>query len=245
MSGTAYRSELSRIYDLLDLTEDLDSPNAYFRRFGKTTAENPVKKKHFLDIERDLQGLDQVAWNHLKKDVKPLLEKKHCTRGWQGLFDKLNQAKAYNHLVSIRCTNVRFVPESKQPRQKTPDLEGTRGVQRVLCEVKTVNPSEEEVEDRNLELSVRNPQDLLNEKFFAKLTSILDRARAQLAACDSQEITKKLIFIVLNYDDRLHEYAENYSRQLGEFLEKSKVRDSEIVLYAKLPGYSATALGSV
>ena len=245
MSETAYRAELPRIYELSDLTQNLDSPNAYFHRFGETIAENPVKKRHFLHIEHDLQGLDQVAWNHLKKDVKPLLDKKHCTRGWQGLFDKLNQAKAYNHLVCLGCTNVRFVTESTQPGQKTPDLEGTLGVQRVLCEVKTVNPSEEEVEDRNLELSVRNPQDQLNEKFFKKLTSTLETAWAQLAAGDSSVITRKLIFIVLNYDDRLHEYEENYSRQLGEFFAKIKIGDAEVVLNVKPPGYSATSLPSV
>jgi hypothetical protein len=29
-------------------------------------------------------------------------------RGWQPLFDKLNQAKAYNYLKQAGCTNIAF-----------------------------------------------------------------------------------------------------------------------------------------
>ena len=68
-----------------------------------------LKKRHLQSVERDLRGLDPEAWAVLKARVPPLL-KKHPTRVWQPLYDTLNKAKRYNHLVRIGCTGVRFIP---------------------------------------------------------------------------------------------------------------------------------------
>jgi hypothetical protein len=96
-----YRKELSRIYELRDLLPNHLPPKAYFRDLDKTLAAWPQKRKQFQDIEGDLQGLDVAAWTYLKAQVAPLLTAKHETRGWQPLFDKLNQAKAFNYLVRM------------------------------------------------------------------------------------------------------------------------------------------------
>lgn len=94
-----FRKELPRIYELRDLLPDPVPLGAYFQNLEESLARIPQKLKQFRDIERDLEGLDPEAWEALKSDLKPLLAAKHPTRGWQSLFDKLNEAKAYNSFI--------------------------------------------------------------------------------------------------------------------------------------------------
>src|ERR1039458_3272431 len=66
-------------------------------------------------------------------------------RGWQALFDRLNEAKAYRYLTKIGCSSVVFIPRTIK---QTPDSEGWLEGQQILCEVKTINISDEEVNAR-------------------------------------------------------------------------------------------------
>jgi len=86
-----------RINELRSLVKNPASPDAYFQNFEQTVNEWPPKRKQFLDLEHELQGLDPESWDYLKTDVTPLLQKRDPIRGWQALFDKLNHAKAYNY----------------------------------------------------------------------------------------------------------------------------------------------------
>src|SRR5712672_3334694 len=96
-----YCKELPRVYELRDMAQSHPSPEAYFSDFDNKLEESPVRLKHFQDIEAELQGLDAAAWKNLKARVSPLLADRTEKRGWQALFDTLNEAKGYNHLVSI------------------------------------------------------------------------------------------------------------------------------------------------
>ena len=40
----------------------------------------------------------------------------------------------------LGCTNIRFIPVSRAKGQQTPDLGADLGSEKVLCEVKTINP---------------------------------------------------------------------------------------------------------
>ncbi len=197
-----YRNELPRIYELRDLLPNPLPPDAYFRDLDSTLATIPQKLKQFLDIESDLQGLDAAAWAYLKAELVPLLTAKHETRGWQQLFDKLNQAKAYNDLVSIGCTGVRFIPESKKKGQRTPDLEALLQGQQVLCEVKTINVSKDEA-NRLHSGGVGGPTDPLPEAFFGKLELSLTEARAQTQAHSTSTDTKRIAYIIEPLANRL------------------------------------------
>jgi hypothetical protein len=64
-----------------------------------------------------------------------LLTVRDAKRGWQPLFDKLNQAKAFNYLRWIGWVNVEFIPPSTETGQQTPDLRAESGSNKVLCEV--------------------------------------------------------------------------------------------------------------
>jgi hypothetical protein len=137
-----FRAELPRLYDLKDCISDLNSPNAYFREFDQKLASSAHVKDLYLRWERTLQGLDPNAWEHLKDECRPRLNaRSHAGRGWEQLFDILNEARAYNFLRFVGGTEVHFIPRDDE---KTPDLECYLSPARVLCEVKSINISDDE-----------------------------------------------------------------------------------------------------
>ncbi len=137
-----------RINELRGLVKDPASPDTFFQNFDQTINEWPPKRRQFLDLEHELQGLDPELWDYLKKDVTPLLQIRDHIRGWQALFDKLNHAKAYNYLARLGCACIAFIPESPVSGQRTPDLKATLSDMEILCEVKTINTSEIEAHRR-------------------------------------------------------------------------------------------------
>ena len=234
-----HRTTLPRICELRDLLRNPDTPSAYFRDFDSSIATEPVKRKHFIHIEADLQGLAPDAWDYLKHEVAPLFEQKHPTRGWQAAFDKLNQAKAYIHLKRIGCTDVGFIPESPNLGQKTPDLKGQLGATKVLCEVKTINISEDEASART-EMVARSVQCRLPDAFFEKLRSTLKTAKEQMACYDPDDGNRRMVYVILNFDDALHEYVEAYSDQLQSFVSGAHDPEIDIIFDMKPAFYSAT-----
>jgi hypothetical protein len=235
-----YRKELPRIYELRDLIPTPAPPGAYFRDFDKRLTDCPQALKQFRDIETDLQGLDFAAWTYLKGELAPLLIAKHETRGWQQLFDKLNQAKAYNYLARVGCTGILFIPESKVKRQRTPDLEASAQDGQVLCEVKTVNVSEDEA-NRLHNYGVGTITDQLPESFFIKLSSSLTQATAQMLAYNADTKTKRIAYIIVNFDARLHEYADRYQLQIDQFMANNPTPNLEVRFDIKPAFYSAQA----
>lgn len=232
-----YRRELPRVFELHDLVMPSSSPDAYFRNFEKSLSEIRQKLKQFRDLEADLQGLDTEAWAFLKSEVAPLLRVRHPTRGWQFLFDKLNQAKAYNYLKSAGYPNVRFIPPSAVPGQQTPDLEADG----VLCEVKTINASDAEANRRHSG-GVGSVTDQLDEGFFRKLSSDLKKAKAQMVSYDGSVGSKQIVYIIANFDDSLHEYADRYQRQIGSYVAADPVPGLQLVVFdVKPPFYTAMA----
>jgi hypothetical protein len=230
-------SGLPRIDDLRSLVENPASPDVFFQNFKQTFNDEPTKKRQFTDLEHELQGLDPIAWKYLKKDVAPLLQKKHPTRGWLLLFDKLNHAKAYNHLAKVGCIAIRFIPESSVSGQKTPDLEAQLGPTKVLCEVKTINISEIEATRRTY--GGRSTQAQVSDGFFNKLISDLQRAKKQMDTSSQVQITKKIAYIVVNFDDVLHQYAEDYKEQIDAFVAANQIPELEVLFDIKPAYYTA------
>jgi hypothetical protein len=234
-----YRKQLPRVYELRDMAQSPPSAEAYFSDFDNKLQENRVRLKHFRDIEAELQGLDAAAWSYLKAQLTPLLAVRIENRGWQALFDKLNEAKGYNHLVSIGCTNVEFIPVSSVNGQRTPDLQGALAGARVLCEVKTINMSEVEA-TRRTSGAVGSITLQLPCGFFRKLTLDIETAKRQMAAYDADNSIRKIVYIIVNFDDRSHEYGDDYSAQTDSFIAANPTPQIEIVFHIKPPFYSAT-----
>jgi hypothetical protein len=233
-----YRNELPRVFELHDLVRSPRSAAAYFQDFEKSLAEVPQKLRQFRDIEHELEGLDTAAWNHLKADVPELIAVRDPSRGWQALFDILNQAKAYNYLQRIGCTNIAFIPRARAKGQKTPDLKAELGLVNVLCEVKTINVSEDEATRRQTG-GVGTSTDRLESGFFRKLTSDLTRAKAQMAAHGADSATKMIAYVIINFDDLLHEYADRYELQINQYMVRTPVPGLEVVFDYKPAFYAA------
>lgn len=87
----------------------------------------------------------------------------------------------------------------------------------------------------------RSIQGQLPEAFFGKLTSTLTKARTQIESyCGDPEV-QKYVYVVLNFNEILHEYVENYTAQLLEFCAGINLSSVEIVFDVKPRFYSATS----
>jgi hypothetical protein len=232
-----YRKKFRRIYELRSLVQDPLSPTACFPDLDNRLLTNRIARKTYRDLERQLQGLDSGAWNFLKEEVMPLLTIKDSKRGWTQLFNKLNQANAYNYLASIGCKDIKFIPRAND--QQTPDLQARLLSRMVLCEVKTINVSEIEAGARTHN-TVRNIEFHLGEGFFNKFQSDLDKAKNQMTdyCCDSN--SRQIVYFVINFDDLLHEYVENYSNQIKQYT-TDHATHLEIVLDMKPAYYTASS----
>ncbi len=223
--------ELQRISQLRDYSINLNSPNAYFRA-GDDKLTNPSKRQFFVALESELQGLDDEAWKFLKCEALPRLKSPHPTRGWQQLFDTLNEAKGYNHLARIGCADIKFIPRATANKVQTPDLRGLLGATPVLCEVKTINVSDNEA-NRLAAGGVGTTLRYLEQPFFDKLSSTICTAATQLLAFDKNLTSRRNVYVVFNFDDRIHEYADDYQQQIEAFLASAPQPDVEIVLEIK------------
>lgn len=235
-----FRKELPRLYELRDQIQDPMSPNAYFRDFDNRARDFAPMLKQFRDIEVELQGLDSVSWGYLKTELVPLLTRKDAKRGWRALFDRMNEAKGYNYLASFGCTHIEFIPRSPRQGKPTPDLQGSLGPKRVLCEVKTIGISQVEAARRN-DGSVGTISAELEDGFFNKLTATLETARRQMVTFCSDPDTRRIAYVIVDFDDSLHEYAQEYSKQIAAFIATQPVPGLDIVFDIKPPFYSAMA----
>jgi hypothetical protein len=231
------QTDFERLSELRDFAINLNSPKTYFQR-DDDKFTHPMKRRFFLDIERDLQALDFKAWDFLRKEAFPRLKARHPTRGWRQLFETLNEAKGYIYLTRIGCTGVKFIPRSKTNNVQTPDLEGELVSVTALCEVKTINVSERETERRYLG-GVGTTLADLEESFFKKLMSTIDAATSQLRAFGTDLGTRRIALVVINFDDRLHECADRYETQIDEYMTKASMPGIEVVLDIKPPFYCA------
>jgi hypothetical protein len=226
-------AELPRTYELVASLKG--APRSYFRNFVASLRDNPIKRKYFVDIETELAALDPAAWDHLRTKVGPLFLKKEGLRGWQGAFSELNEAKAYNYLVHSGYTSVEFVPRNSD--NKTPDLHAKLGDVDVLCEAKTINRSERAILSPAGSVSVQ-----LSKEFFSKIASTIRRADLQMAAFSLETDIKRIVYIIVNFDDWLHEYVDDYLTQIQEREKEFVLPGLEIVVDAKPKFYSASSI---
>lgn len=169
-------NQLPRFYELKDLLNDPSHPDAYFRDFV-VRLQDETCLDTFAVWEKELQSLDPAAWTCLRSKASHYLKRRERGRGHQQRFDALGEAFAYNHLrQSAGCSKVSFIPERDV---RTPDLEGVLGCGRILCEVKTINISDDEVGARRAPHVVRKRSNELSKEFLRKLDSVITDAKGQ------------------------------------------------------------------
>jgi hypothetical protein len=217
------RQEFPRLYELREQVEGPESAHAYVAYLSRPSLKGCILKD-FREREADLQGLDDPSWKYFKRELVPLLTRKDPKRGWQALCDKLNEAKGYNYLVRIGCREVTFVRRSGARGQKTPDL----------------NRSEKETARMN-DGSVGAGFVKLPEAFFVKLKSTLEAARQQMISyCQSSE-AKRIAYVIVNYDEFLHECGTEYRSQIDAFMASNPFPGLEVEFDIKPDFYYATA----
>jgi len=205
-----------RLFELYELIpKGIESDQFYFPRFDKTIMLSPTAKFHFQLLENELSKLDKASWQLMKNEVKSLLVNKDPKRNWEQLISKLNEAKGYCYLKKIGCSSVQIIPRSKENGIKTPDLEGTKFETVYLCEVKTINISDFEIEKRKV-ISARDAQYNLPPDFFDKFDSVVEKAKSQLLSYKKGIISKKIIYFIINFDEPLSIYFECYRAEYKE-----------------------------
>jgi len=223
------RSELPRVYQLIDLIQERAHPSSYFQNFEHSIEEEVEKRRVWLNREKELQRLDLKAWNFLKNEVSPYLTaRNHRGRGWEQLISILNQARAYNYLLDIGCSEIKFIPRIEG--KETPDLEATIDDNPVICEVKTINKSAQEAEARQGGLA-RKTLASLEPGFFKKLTYDLEKAKNQMASYNNKPGVRHIVFIVINFDDLLGEYKTNYYEEIDQHLALMPVAEIDVVFF--------------
>jgi hypothetical protein len=213
---SVYRKELPRLYELRDLA-DPSAPNTYFRDFECKLRKSELLLEACRRWEEQLAGLDADVWRCLKSEAVPYLKSRDPDRGWQQLFDILGQAAAYNYLKkSVGCTTVGFIPRSSK---ETPDLVGFLNSGRLLCEVKTINISDNDLAARKRR-DVVPSSDRLDQGFIGKLDAVIAKARNQLCAYDTAHEARHLVYLNLCFDDWAPHYHQDYLRQIEQHLEE-------------------------
>ena len=222
-----FRQELPRLYEMKDRIVDPASPNAYFQNFDTILADSTHVKDIYLRLERVLQELDDTAWLHLKEEAcKRLNLRDALGRGWQQLFDILNEARAYRYLKSMNCTNLRFIPRSAG---KTPDLECLLGLNRVLCEVKTINISDEEVAARTGPMEARSIEATISTGFIKKLRSTIATAEQQMQVFDPDPTCIRFVYLNISFDDFLAQCKQTYFKQIDDELLQAPIKGVRLV----------------
>lgn len=229
---SSFAEMLPRIYELKDMTDQSHS-DAYFRNFENRFAEGRTVLACYERLERQLSALDDEAWGDLKSRAAPVAHIRGSGRGWQTLFDTLNEAKGYVYLRGIGCTGIEFI---KRSNRKTPDLGAFRDGTRVLCEVKTINVSQDEAA-RRAEIAqgasvVHETSAEVRAEMLKKVSSTLQDGIDQLDCEDPQRVARRIVFTVLNFDDWVGDYQPEYIAQLDAHLLANPVVGAELVFCA-------------
>ncbi len=211
---------------------DPESSRSYLKNLDDSLVNMQGKLRHFRALESTLDGLDNDAWRHLKAEVAPLLVAQDKHRDWQALFDVLNHAKAYGYLKRIGCTNIRFVVPATGRGKRATDIAAEIDANLILCEVKTINAPQEEIKRRKSG-DAGTSNDSLGAGFFVKLAHDLNEAREQMIEQANGKQARMLVYVIVNFDDYFHEYADHYRPQIEEFLVSNTPPGLEVILDVK------------
>jgi len=230
--ATSFRDRLPRIFELMDAMSDPDHEHSYFRDFEKKLALPTGKLDAITKLEGQLALLEEDAWLDLMPRAAghAISRQPDQGRGWQELFDDFSEARAYGFLRRSGASDLRFIPRGPS---KTPDLSGMMHEGPVLCEVKTVNISDDQAE-RNVRLSKGEIVSVgawttVKEGLLAKIGEGITDALGQLSTYDPKKQSRWIVFFALNFDDFLNEYVDRYMQQIDDYLADHPCSEAELV----------------
>jgi hypothetical protein len=221
------RDYFPRLFELSDLLPEPVPAGLALPALDQTLLE-PGKREYFEKREVDLQGLDEVAWAAIKeKFTRWPKARAHEQRILEPLYEILNEAKGYNYLKEAGCSDIHFIRVSARQNEKTPDLGAVHGDHQVLCDVKTVNRSQNEVERARTGGVATSPERVPGE-LVAKIRKTAESAKAQTISYDPCGVAQKIAYFVVNYDER--EYSYLYEAQLKHELTINPVSGIQVII---------------
>ena len=161
------RTQLPRLYELKNLLTDPSHPDAYFQNFEDNLQDESCFKTYNLwEEELRVSILTPGSFLRAKRHVICNVTLKRAAAGTNFSTPWAKPSPIITLKTAVGCPKVRFIPESTG---KTPDLEGMVDGARALCEVKTINISDNEIAARS-QLVVRDVVNKLSGGFFESLT---------------------------------------------------------------------------
>jgi hypothetical protein len=189
----------------------------FYKDFNAKIESIQEMRKCYEELEVHLSTVDIFSWNILKlKSISHYFDEREGSRK-QGFFNILNESKAYSFLLKNNFTNLEFIPESNN--SKSPDIKGCLANHSILCEVKTICISNNEINKRKAS-DAFSPIDLyskLNDNFFGKLKSSIETAKTQIKEYSQSEAIG-IIYLIINFDDWVGDFINNYKLQIADFL---------------------------
>ena len=203
-----------------------------FYNFWEVFYEIPERVQAFKLIEEELSQLDDESWFFLKNEACKLCITSDTNRGWSQLFDKLNEAKGYCFLKSMGCVNIRFIPRAEKENIETPDLEGWKDESNILCEVKTIGISDQEIMARK-KIKAQNVNDSITPGLKKKLENTFTKASSQLNSYPVTTNTNKFIYLIITYDDDL-DYRDELNQQTRNIFNAMSLADIQLAIHNEI-----------
>lgn len=193
------KSDCNRLYELRKICEKCKNyANSYFIDLDDSLNYD-YKKQELISLNTLVSLLDDNSWNFIKNECCPDMCSYNKKRGWTQLFNKLNETKGYKYLLESGCEVVEFIPRSIREGIETPDLLGKIGLSIILCEVKTINQSDKEIE-RKEKGAVGEVETDLNSGLRSQIDKSILKAKSQLEAYKHDCVSKCIIYLVVKND---------------------------------------------
>ena len=205
MKKTTWSKAFPKLYELYCDSDQVNSEN-YFKEFGDAL-KMPLARSYYDQLEKELEQLDDIAWQEFKQKVLKYVTINDSHRGYNQLFECFNEVKGYLYLRSEGCDKINFIPEGDEER---PDIRASYKSSVVLMEVKTINKSDAEIEwvRMNAEIGadgIRHPeakevQRGVNDQLKLKIKDTNFKAKNQLLAYHCEGVMRRIVYLLINLD---------------------------------------------
>ncbi|MFZ0870067.1 MAG: hypothetical protein WAM90_04985, partial [Rhodanobacter sp.] len=203
---------MKRVRELISMVQEQYPADRFFVNFEQTRRLSWAMRAQYEAYERAFICLDEQSWVDLRTKALRHFNDHRVGQRKQGFFNQLNDAFAYQYLLSRGFDDLRVLAEDGKKR---PDLSYSHNEELCFCEVKTISVSDDEIARRSSgkSFSSANYCELTSE-FFSKLSSTLDMAFDQI----NSQGGGGLIYLILNFDDLALDHYDTYRRQIMECL---------------------------
>ncbi len=198
----------------------------YFNNF-EATLDDKIVLCNWEVYEKIFQNLDEKAWQILKEKSKKHFKGSRVNNWKEPFFNHLNEAFGYSYLLKMGFSDIQYIEDLKKKNASVPDLKCKNDVGELICEVKTINTSKEELEQRKKLVAREGFDSKLNKVFIEKLESTILQAKTQISNYNVD--AQKLVFLIIHYDDFFVIYNDEYKTQISLYLKENF--ENEVVAF--------------